>query len=169
MSLDTTISGAAADSYATLAEYQAYAANFGWTLSGTDAGDEVNLRKGRVYLDQMYIWKGYKTTGTQALEWPRIVSGYVDGYSVPSDAIPQKIKDAQMEMAQLIQTGATPFASIEGGSISQKREKVDVLEESTTYAKPRERVAYPLVDGLVASYAERKAGLSGGSVPLMRG
>lgn len=169
MALVTTVGGASSDSYATLAEYQAFAAAYGYTLSGTDAADEVNLRKAVRYLDQAYIWKGYRVTSTQALEWPRYVTEYVDNYAVPSDAIPQKIKDAQMEMAFLIQGGAAPLATLTGGAIVRKREKVDVIEEETEYSAPRERDAYPVVDGLVGRYADRKAGVASGSIALMRG
>ena len=169
MPLDTTIGGASADSYATLAEYQARAAAFGWTLAG-DPADEINLRKAAVALDSGYNWLGYADTETQALAWPREISQSVGGYYVQSDAIPANIKTAQMELAYLIQGGADPFATLSGGMVKRKREKVDVIEEETEYMDggARERAAYPLIDALVGPFAHGKVGARGGSLSLAR-
>lgn len=168
MALDTTIGGASANSYGTLAAYQAFLASYGRSGVG-GADDEVNLLESRRYLDYAYTWRGTKVTSTQALAWPRIVTGYVDGFPVSSTTIPQPIIDAQFEMAYLIQSGATPFVTIENGAILRKREKVDVIEEDTTYSgSSRERHAYPLVDSMVADYVTMKRGVSSGSVPLQR-
>ena len=168
MALDTTIGGASADSYGTLAAYQAFLTAYGRT-GGTDTADEINLREARRYLDFAYIWRGDKVTSTQALKWPRVITGYVDGFSVSSETIPQPIIDAQFEMAYLTQQGATPYATLENGAVTRKKEKVDVIEEDTTYSEAsRERAAYPLIDGIVADYVETKRGVSPASVPLQR-
>lgn len=171
MAIDVTVGGAAANSYATLAEYQAWRVLY-YGIDGTedDLSDELNLMRARAYIDRAYIWKGTRVTSTQALEWPRYVRDYANGFPVPSDSVPQAIKDAQCEMAYLIQGGATPFATLEGGTIKRKREKVDVIEEETEYAdgQARERNAYPLVDSLVAQYAQGKVGGKAVSIPLMR-
>lgn len=145
------------DTYATLAEYRAYAAAFGWTLAGTDDADEVNLRLGRRSLDLSYNWKGEKSDDDQPLAFPR------DG-----DDTPQAIKDAQCEMAYLIQGGADPMATLEGGAIVRKREKVDVIEEETEYATPRARPLYPAVDALVSGLHTGAVGSGFGSVTLVR-
>lgn len=114
MALDTTIGGASSDSYATLAEYQAYGAAMGWTLSGDDSTDEQHLRRAALYIDRNYSFPGYQQYQTQALAWPRITSLYVDGWPVDPDIIPQDIKDAQCELAYLIKGGLDPFATLEG-------------------------------------------------------
>jgi len=155
MSLDTTPGGAAADSYATLAEYQARAAAMGWTLSGADATDEANLRRAAVALDATFRFIGFRTEKDGSRSWPRVVpSDYlVDGWSVPSSTIPQAIKDAQMEMAHLIQTGADPLATQEGAI---KRERVDVIEVEYTGGKGRPR--YDAVERLLAGYLATSPG-----------
>lgn len=168
MALDTTIGGASSDSYGTLAAYQAYGAAFGWTLSGVDATDEVNLRLARRYLDTAYVWKGTKVSTSQALEWPRLISGYVEGFPVSSETIPQAVIEAQFEMAYLLQGGATPQATVTTGGILRERKKFDVMEKDTTYASARELAAYPLVDAMVSPYVERKQGAVSGSIPLAR-
>lgn len=169
MALDATVGGASADSFVTLAEYQAYRSTY-HPIDGTevDLADERHLLQARRHLERNYVWKGFRVTDTQALEWPRYIDQYVDGYPVPSDAIPQRIKDAQCELAYLISQGATPDATLENGGIERKREKVDVIEEETVYRSSRERAAYPIIDGLVAGYAKMKRGARAGSVGLAR-
>lgn len=170
MALDTTIGGSAADSYATLAEYQAYATAMGWTLSGDDAADEINLRRAAVMNDASYYWVGYRASETQALQWPRDYAGTVDGYSFDNDEIPQPVKNAQMEMAYLVQGGANPFASAAGGTVIRLREKVDVIEKETQYAESSGAGAttFPGVDRMLRGYTSGKVGQRALSVPIMR-
>lgn len=154
MALTTTIGGASSDSYATLAEYQARATAMGWTLSGTDATDEVNLRRAAVALDATYSWLGMRQYQTQALDWPRLVDDLVDDWPLDPDTVPQAVKDAQMEMAFLIQGGADPLDTYEGGV---KREKIDVIEvEYTAKGRPR----YDAVDRLLRKYVMAAPGQS---------
>ena len=140
MALTTTIGGASSDSYATLAAYQAYGATMGWTMGATDAADEINLRRAAVYLDRNYSFVGIRQYQTQALAWPRLVGGLVNDWPVDPDTIPQAIKDAQMELAYLIQGGLDPFATITG-SVGRKKVKAGPVETETEYlgglAKPR--------------------------------
>jgi hypothetical protein len=170
MALDVTVGGASADSYASLAEYEAYAAAMGLTLTGDDTSKEANLRRARLYLDRSYVWAGYRVTDTQALQWPRYVEGLVDGYPIPSDAIPQAIKGAQCEMAYLIQGGADPFAAITTGAVQSESVGVDTIRRSKMFASgtERDRAAYPAVDQLVRPYITAKAGQRTGSIPLAR-
>lgn len=114
MALDTTISGATADSYATLAEYQAYGAALGWTLSGVDATDEQHLRRAAQVLDRQFSWPGYPTVDGQALQHPRFTTIIVDGRELRSDEVHQRLKDAQCELAYLIQGGLDPAKTISG-------------------------------------------------------
>lgn len=145
MALDATVGGADADTYATLAEYQARAADFGWSLSGTDATDEVNLRKGALAIER-YSFVGVRASSTQAREFPR---SYVS--DTDSESIPQAIKDAQMEMAYLIQGGADPFATIDG-MVKIERKKADVLEIETEYFGGKGRESYPGITSLLRRY-----------------
>jgi len=155
--LDETPGGESADTYATLAEYQARAAAMGWTLAGTDAEDEVNLRRAAVVLDASYQWRGQKRTRTQALGWPRDNVGYVDGWLIEPETIPQAVKDAQMEMAQIIQSGTDPLAVFEG-AVKRVREKADVLEEETEYTGGRARPRFTAVDRILRDYVRAGAG-----------
>lgn len=165
MTIDATVGGAASDSYVTTAEFDAYATAMGWTATITEAA----LRRARLYLDRVYTWRGIKATDAQALQWPRYVEGYVDGYPVASDIVPQAIKDAQCELAFLA-LSEDLFATITAGAVTSERKKVDVIEKQTTYAEgsARDRAGYPSVDALLGPYIMGKAGSRSGSIPLAR-
>ena len=147
MALVATIGAATADTYATLAEYTARAAAMGWTLADTDAANEVNLRRAAVAIDATYQFIGYQQYKAQALDWPRLWTGLVDGWPVDPDTIPQAVKQAQMEMAYLIQGGADPLATFTGAI---KREKVDVIEVEYTGGAGRPR--FDAVDRLLRNF-----------------
>lgn len=172
MALDATIGGASADTYATLAEFQTYAFNMGWTVTGAAPNiAEAALRRARLYLDASYSWVGVKATQSQALQWPRSTSILVDGYSVATDTIPQAIKDAQCELAYLIQAGTDPLATISQGALSSITETVvGAVSRSKTFAAgtERDRAAFPAVDALVGPYVTGKAGARSGSISMVR-
>ena len=104
MALDTTVGGASANSYASLAEFNSY-----WTgrmiptgqaapSTFSDADKESQLKQATIELD-LLRYRGRQKTETQALKWPRTELYTDEGWVVDSDTIPQKIKDAQCELA----------------------------------------------------------------------
>jgi len=159
MALTVTIGAADADSYATLAEYQARAASLGWTLAATDGENEVNLRRAAIAINATYSWVGMKQYQDQAMDWPRLVNQLVDNWPIDPDTVPDAIKRAQMEMAYLIQGGADPLATYTGGI---KRQKVDVIE--VEYAGAQGRPRYDAVDRLLRNYTVAAPGQS----PMVR-
>ncbi|WP_372572904.1 DnaT-like ssDNA-binding protein [Ruegeria jejuensis] len=170
MALDTTIGGASADSYATLAEYRSYAEAMGWCLTLNDITDEINLRRAAIVNDAGHNWLDYRVSADQALQWPRYIARYVDGFPVPADSIPTPVKNAQMEMAYLIQNGADPFATVSTGSVVSERKKVDVIETEATYkdSSALMRPEYTGVDRLLMPYTSGRVGQKAASVPNMR-
>lgn len=167
MALTVTVGGATSDSYATLAEYEAYAEavhNETFSGHGHDAQHEAELRMAARYLDTFYTWTGSKRYQDQARAWPRLQELVVDGWPVSIDTIPQAIKDAQCEIAYQIHEGATPFATIDAGAAI--REKVDVIEVEYAPGTARNRPAFQAADRMVSDYVKGKAGL--GLVPVMR-
>lgn len=162
MALDTTIGGASADSYVTLAEYEAYVAAMGLTpLSGNDTQHEAELRRAAVAMDASYQFRGTKHTVAQAREWPRsealrnLTGMAFDPYPIRPDEIPQRVKNAQMEMAWIIHQGQNPLATYEGGV---RREKIDVIE--VEYAGGRGRPRFDAVDRILAPYVVSGPGQS---------
>lgn len=153
-----------ADSYVTLAFYQAYGAARGWTLSGTDAGDEINLRRGYDVLNRRWSFRGeqvdeYRQTG----EFPRYIVKDRFEYVTPADEVPVKVKEAQCELAYLIQQGTDPLATITT-SKTMERKKVGPIEtevETVPTGTPR----LVAVEGLLRPYLKAGAG----QVALVRG
>lgn len=155
MSIDTTVGGASADSYGSLADFETYCTALGKTIaSGTsDASKEVALRNGTVYLDRTYQdrWAGYRTNETQVLAWPRrsypgdsyYTSGGTfytgirdcDGFEVASDAIPKRIRDACFEAAYLSLTGTVLLpVLVRGGQVQSESVAAGPVSTDTTYA-----------------------------------
>ena len=129
MAFDATAGAATANSYASVAEADAYLAVRGdtstWTAL-TPGEKESKLQWSAIYIDTL-TFKGTRSTSTQALQWPRIGVWDRDGFEV--DGIPQALKNAQAEMAfQLIANdwtqglGPVSNETLSVGSISLGRE-----------------------------------------------
>lgn len=159
MALTTTIGGAATDSYATAAEYTARASAMGWTLTTTT--QDANMRRAAVALDARWLARasGYRQYQTQLREYPRVWAGYVNGWPVNPDTIPQAIKDAQMELAYLIQGGADPMATLDG-VVASERVKAGPVESDTAYMGGKGLPSYTAVNALIAPYLTAGQGQS---------
>ncbi len=156
MALDATVSGENADSYVTLGEFETYADRMGFGLTASKDAREVALRRAAMYLDNTYIWAGIRTVDAQALGWPRDEVPDIDSKEIASGTIPEPVKNAQCEMAQIIIQGADPFATTTQGTVASIREKVDVIETQTVYSGSAGRAKYPAIDGLLRGYANGK-------------
>lgn len=102
-----------ADSYITLAYVLDYHSKFGnasWSSITTDTLREGYIRKATGYMIQAYrqLWKGYRKTATQSLDWPRsfvylepFVHGAVGAYPylVSDTIVPNEVKNACCELA----------------------------------------------------------------------
>ncbi len=147
---------AGAESYASVADADTYHVNRGnaaWT--GTDAVKEAALRKAAAYLDGEYRrrWKGYRVQPlVQVMEWPRV--------SVPSNTIPQRLKDAQCELA--LRALAGELAPDTHGKV--KRETVDVLTTEWFEGSDPSVTTYRIVEQLLSDLIRPK-----GSADVLRG
>lgn len=129
MTFDATAGAATSNSYATVAEADAYLAVRGDTSTWTalnNAAKESKLQWAALYLDTL-TFTGTKETQAQALAWPRYGVTDRDGYTV--SGIPAALKNAQAEMAfQLIANdwtqglGPVTNENVSIGSISLGRE-----------------------------------------------
>ncbi len=131
VTLDATVGGASANSYASLAEAEAYFNNrlyvTDWT--GTDDDKKRALIMATQQID-LNDFVGYRATSTQALKWPRYGAPIPDsgGYSVAwyaVDEIPVLVKQAQYEYALLFM-GSDYTA--QSDLLNYKRIKVDDIE-----------------------------------------
>ena len=154
-----TVGGSTADSMVTLAEYQARAVAFRWSLGDAAAAD---LRAAADYINAM-DFLGYRQYQTQTQAFPRIYSGMIDGWTLTPDTIPAKIKAAQMELAYLVQGGAV-LSEAQTGLIKSKRVKAGPVESDVEYLGGNV-VTYPAVKRLLTPYLSAGAG----QVAMVRG
>jgi hypothetical protein len=106
LTLIATPGASNANSYCTLEESNAYheAHVYGdsWVNGDEDANTRALIWATRL-LDEQMDWKGYPTSTTQALRWPRIQVLDRDGHLyLPQDAIPTFLKQATAELARYL-------------------------------------------------------------------
>lgn len=111
MALNTTPGDASAESYATVAELDSYAATrlpaIAWYATANTTQKENALRAGARELDSNFNWTGAPVDEVQAMCWPRLGMLNRNGFLVPSTggtSIPSPLKNAQCEFA--LQLGA---------------------------------------------------------------
>lgn len=157
-----------ANSYVLLSELKSYVGSV--TLpTATDSELERALVNACRYLDGHYRkrWKGRKVEPvTQPLEWPRGGVDVVDPSSVnsatydvgfggaifiPSDVIPQRLKDSQCEAALLLLSGVSLSPSL---NVSIQSEKLDVIETTYKSGAKAGQVEFPVIDQLLSDYLQ---------------
>jgi hypothetical protein len=143
----------AADSYVELADYQAYGTGRGWTLGSDDAADEVNLRRAFDGINRLWDYLGEAETDDQAGAFPRTLW----------TGVPQRVQDAQCELAYLLQGGLDPFATIDSSSTGEtiKVGPITIGGDSLPTGRPR----IVAVEGLLRPYL----GAGPGQVRMLRG
>jgi hypothetical protein len=105
MALVTTPGASDANSYASLAEADAYFAARLRSTSWTDASDadqEAALIEAARILDAIVEWTGGAVDDVQVLMWPRTGMATRRGFPIPtsgSTSIPTELKQAQYELA----------------------------------------------------------------------
>lgn len=93
-----------ADSYTTDAEFVAYAAARGYTIAATESDrDILQIKAGDYLLSLEDDYKGSRVDIDQTLSFPRY-GVYANDFLIPSDSIPQSLKNAQMELAAQVYT-----------------------------------------------------------------
>lgn len=128
LTLDASIGGAAANSYAD----ETYGDDYhdsrlfvtDWTGAST-AIKEAALVWATRLLDTHFEWLGGKYTLTQALRWPRFGALDRDGELIDSAELPTSLQNAVSELARLLIIGDR---TIESGTEGLSKLKVDVIE-----------------------------------------
>lgn len=155
MAFDTTVGGASANSYASVAEFDAYWALWtarapSWIATATQAQKEANLMAAAMMLDALVTWTGVATTDTQALTWPRSGMLNKNGRQLSSSVNPNELKNAQCEYAgQLGDTdwladddaAKNSISSVQAGDVSVSFQRATL--GTTTAADIAVRLASP--------------------------
>lgn len=134
---------ATANTYVSLAESNTYFTNQGTQGAVWAAPDAIKneyLSNAAFALDrtygQMYMSQIRRGDSSQALLFPREIFWDRNGRRVEYGTIPNEIKQAQMEMALLLQQGVDLFPEASSDSVVGDRVKVGDIEVSNTYSKP---------------------------------
>lgn len=113
---------ATAESYASVAELDAYAAAHGSPAGHTSAGTaakEAALRYASTWVDARYLWRGIVLQTTQRLSWPR--SGAVDPDGRELTDVPARLVElvCQAALEHLTESLVTPASR--GGAVASER------------------------------------------------
>lgn len=110
-----------ADSYISLADARALAANYGLELPADDTAAEVALRNGATYVGlaepQMC---GRRVSAEQSLAYPR-TGVTLNGFPVANNAIPKQVVLAQVIAAATYGAGTEVRANSDGRSVQTER------------------------------------------------
>ncbi len=134
MSLDATVGSSDANSYPTVAEADLYFSDRVHSEAWDDFESKASvLITASQMLDWYVKWKGYRTTSTQSMLWPRVNVVRRDGSEVADDIIPSEVKVAVYELAlsslEADRTADDPMAGIEqvkAGSLMVKADNGDL-------------------------------------------
>lgn len=129
--VETGVGLANADSFASVADADAYFTNLGYaTWTGTTSVKENALKIASVYLERVYYgrWRGVKKTSAQSLSWPRSSVVDNDGHALSADSLPQALKNATFELALRSLTETILPDLTTPGSLTAKIVKVGPVE-----------------------------------------
>lgn len=159
LNVETGVGLEDSESYVTVAECTAYHAKHGGTAWDAIDDQEAALRKATQYLDSVYQWRGYPVFSTQALKWPRL-GVVVDGYELPSDELPAKLKAACCELA----AKGDLFSDVDSQHVESV--KVGPIERTMSAPSNGGQKRYAAVDALVGELIAGGSGSS--SIQLVR-
>lgn len=156
MALNVTPSAPDADSYASLAEFEAYCLRMNYDIASYSVADqEAALRRATMYIDGTYGGRfiGEVVASDQALEWPRKDAIY-RGKELMHDIIPAKVVAATCEAAFIEASNPDSLiADFAGQSGQVVREKVGDLEVQYSDAKGQDLGSvtpmFSVIDGLL--------------------
>jgi hypothetical protein len=146
-----------ANSYCSVVDATTYNNNVNQSTTwenATTSEQENALIVGTQYLDIEYArrWRGMKASSTQALAWPRAGGSDDDGYTIDSDVVPEKLKDACAELALRVLLGDDLLGvHTSPGTVEKETVKVGPITESKTYVGGRSAAGYdyPKVSALI--------------------
>jgi hypothetical protein len=141
MAFDSTVGGAAANSYipvATATAYLADVANDTAWLAATATERETALVRATRFIENRYIgrWPGRITEGAQALSWPRQYARDRERRMIADNVIPSAVVAAASELAVIALTDPNLFVNQNRTEGGVKREKVRVgpIEQEVEYS-----------------------------------
>lgn len=139
---------AGADSFATVAQIRAFAANRGLTLPTDDGAVEVLARRAVDYLLSMETrYAGARSSPVQTLPFPR-QRGYIRGLHVAYNIIAPEVVNAQCAIACTLQ--AVDLMPVNNGRGQVTVQRTDVIETHYSERSYGGSPTSPLVDTYMA-------------------
>ncbi len=109
------------DSYVSLIDARAIAANYGYSLPVDDTEAEVALRQGAQYVDlQEACFGGKRLVDGQGLAWPRTTTVNKYGFVIEVGTMPPQLKQAQVAAAAEYGAGTDVRATDDGKAIASE-------------------------------------------------
>lgn len=153
MAIVTTVGDATANSYITVAEYEAFWTERNVNLAHSNATKEAELVKAADYINREYAFVGERQYRYQGMAWPRLTGVIlVKDWPIDPNTVPQDIKDAQAELAYIINQGTNVFATVEGGAKVREKNKAGPVETEVEYTNFRETPRFVAIEGLLSPY-----------------
>lgn len=128
-----------AESYASVAEADTHVTKWRQSAAWSTASEpekERALRRGTRFVDS-HRFIGARGFSAQALDWPRVNVGYVDGQEIFRDQLPRRIKEATIEAAIRDIEGDTLLTDHDGGTVKRESRSVGPIQTQTDYAAPK--------------------------------
>lgn len=109
MALDATVGGSSSNSYATVAEADAYFADLLTSAAWTAVSDKSAALVSATRLFELFQFHGEPLTTTQALAFPRVLYPLHDGSAIPNE-VKEALFEAALSLAQkaAAASGSTP-------------------------------------------------------------
>lgn len=178
LTVETGAGLAAADSYVSQADTDAYFSNLGnteWSALTTTQREEA-IRRGVAWIDNEFRlrWKGKRASRTQALDWPREEVEDESGLSIADDEIPRELKHASYEAALLAsKTTVDLYEPIEASNVRRIEVYKGIEREfhsaNAMRAQASESTRYPIVEERLAGLLTNPPGSRINTIPLNRG
>lgn len=159
---DGTVRDDTVESYSSISDADNYIARWHddstWSGSTQSEKERALLKATRFVDDHTFI--GQRSDPDQALAWPRVWIGSIDGRVIASNEIPREIKEATIEAALRQRTGDTLFPDHDGGTIRSESKQVGDLSISQTFASSRQATrTFEVIRSLLRPFLQANRGL----------
>tara|TARA_R110000744_G_scaffold29513_2_gene70407 strand:+ start:1363 stop:1839 length:477 start_codon:yes stop_codon:yes gene_type:complete len=127
----SSVSGS--NTYVSLAEYQAWAAERGITHTGSDANLITHIYRAMDYIESLKFIGG-KANENQSMQWPRL-GAIIDGYEVDGTEIPAQLKNAVYESVYATSISNSELAPLERRTQSEKIGDIQITYANNSDSK----------------------------------
>ena len=159
-----------ATSYMSVADMQQYWDNRGYDYSALTTDEKQQLLNlCSQALDGIFFkhWDGYRSSGTQALQWPRADVLTPDGYDVDSGSVPTALTNALAELAYIKNSGTDIQPTDDRqGRLGKEMVKVGPITRSREFTDYQEHPNFPAVEDALKPLIGQASRY--GPVPLVR-